>query len=266
MEGKTQMNKFLRINIFAGLLFTGVFLAGCQESTPEQEMSRAVALARNNQWQKAAKIADNLARKNPSLAAAHVLRAVTSEHNGDRQSALDAARRALEIDPDNFVTRYTLARLYASDPARSSEAHTRLLKAWVKRLSDVQVQILLCNAAMEANSPRSISYLQNLALLPAFAESAALNNQFAVSFVRRRHYDKALQYFQYAAMLGKDDPEILLNVARFYDSCLQNRRFTNRIRKKDAIDMYQRFLKIAGDDSSGKVEAAARLSKLQNSR
>ena len=260
------MNNFLKIKLFAGLLFAGIFLSGCQESTPEQEMSRAVALARDNQWQKAAKIADRLARRNPSLAAAHVLRAVTSEHNGNRQAALDSARRALEIDPDNFITRYTLARLYASDPARSSEAHTRLLKAWVKRISDVQVQILLCNAAMEANSPRSISYLQNLARLPAFAQSAALNNQFAVSFVRRRQYDKALQYFQYAAMLGKDDPEVLLNVARFYDDCLQNRRFSGRIRKKDVIGMYQKFLKIAGDDSSGKVEAAARLSKLQNSR
>ena len=111
------MHTGLKINIFAGFILLGTLLSGCGDGTPEQAMNKAVAFARNNEWGKAAKIADRLAKQNPSLAEAHVLRAVTSERSGDRQTALDAARRAVEIDPDNFVTLYTLARLYAADPA-----------------------------------------------------------------------------------------------------------------------------------------------------
>ena len=164
-----------KINIFAGFIPLGILLSGCGDGTPEQAMNKAVSFARNNEWGKAAKIADRLAKQNPSLAEAHVLRAVTSERSGDRQTALDAARRAVEINPDNFVTLYTLARLYAADPARSSEANARLMKAWLKRKDDIRVKILLCNVAMESNSPRAQLYLHNLARIPKFSNSAIQN-------------------------------------------------------------------------------------------
>ena len=166
------MHTGLKINIFAGFILLGTLLSGCGDGTPEQAMNKAVAFARNNEWGKAAKIADRLAKQNPSLAEAHVLRAVTSERSGDRQTALDAARRAVEIDPDNFVTLYTLARLYAADPARSSEANARLMKAWLKRKDDVQIKVLLCNVAMESGSPKAQFYLNNLAKIPKFSNSA----------------------------------------------------------------------------------------------
>ena len=253
---------FKNILFSAFILLTGL-LAGCGDGSPEQAMNKAVAFARNGEWGKAAKIADRLARRNPNLAAAHVLRAVTSERSGDRQSALDAARRAVEADPDDFVTQYTLARLYAAEPARSSEAEKALFRAWAKRVKDVRVKILLCNVAMESNSPRSFQYLRNLERVPEYAHSAQLHNQFAVNYVRNRRYREAYNSFKKAMYWGKNDPAILLNAARFYDDCYHNRRLSRYIGKKDVAALYKSYLDHAGEDASGKVEAAARLSKIQ---
>ncbi len=258
------MHTGLKINIFAGFILLGSLLSGCGDGTPEQAMNKAVAFARNNEWGKAAKIADRLAKQNPSLAEAHVLRAVTSERSGDRQTALDAARRAVEIDPDNFVTLYTLARLYAADPARSSEANARLMKAWLKRKDDVQIKVLLCNVAMESGSPKAQFYLNNLAKIPKFSNSAVLYNQYGVLHARRKNYRHALLYFQAARKKEKNNPDILLNSARFHDSCYVKKQLSSHIKKTDVIRLYQRYLDSAGKDASGKVEAAARISKYKN--
>ena len=258
------MHTGLKINIFAGFILLGTLLSGCGDGTPEQAMNKAVAFARNNEWGKAAKIADRLAKQNPSLAEAHVLRAVTSERSGDRQTALDAARRAVEIDPDNFVTLYTLARLYAADPARSSEANARLMKAWLKRKDDVQIKVLLCNVAMESGSPKAQFYLNNLAKIPKFSKSAVLYNQYGVLHARRKNYRHALLYFQAARTKEKNNPDILLNSARFHDSCYVKKQLSSHIKKTDVIRLYQRYLDSAGKDASGKVEAAARISKYKN--
>jgi tetratricopeptide (TPR) repeat protein len=264
MEGEKIMHTGLKINIFAGFILLGTLLSGCGDGTPEQAMNKAVAFARNNEWGKAAKIADRLAKQNPSLAEAHVLRAVTSERSGDRQTALDAARRAVEIDPDNFVTLYTLARLYAADPARSSEANARLMKAWLKRKDDVQIKVLLCNVAMESGSPKAQFYLNNLAKIPKFSNSAVLYNQYGVLHARRKNYRHALLYFQAARKKEKNNPDILFNSARFHDSCYVKKQLSSHIKKTDVIRLYQRYLDSAGKDASGKVEAAARISKYKN--
>lgn len=253
-----------KINVFAVFTLLALLLSGCGDGSPEQAMNKAIAFARNNEWDKAAKIADRLAKQNPSLAEVHVLRAVTSERTGDRQTALDAARRAVEINPDNFVTLYTLARLYAADPARSSEANARLMKAWLKRKDDVQVKILLCNVAMDSNSPRAQLYLNNLARVPKYSNAAVLYNQYGVLHARKKNYKNALRYFHLARQKGKNDPDILLNSARFHDSCYVRKQLPALIRKADVIRLYQRYLDSAGKDASGKVEAGARISRYQN--
>lgn len=253
-----------KINIFAVFILFALLLSGCGDGSPEQAMKKAIAFARNNEWGKAAKIADRLAKQNPALAEAHVLRAVTSERTGDRQTALDAARQAVEINPDNFVTLYTLARLYAADPARSSEANARLMKAWLKRKNDIRVKILLCNVAMESNSPKAQFYLNNLAQIPKFSNSAVLYNQYGVLHARRKNYRNARLYFQSARQKDKNNPDILLNSARFLDNCYVKKLLYPRIKKADVIRLYQRYLDSAGKDASGKVEAAARISKYKN--
>ena len=258
------MNIRLKINILSGFVLAGVMLSGCGDTSPEAAMNKAVAFARSDEWAKAAKIANRLAKQNPALAEAHVLRAVTAERCGDRQTALDAARRAVEIDPDNFITLYTLARLYAADPARSSESYARLMKAWTKRLSDVQVKILLCNVTMESNSPAARQHLNNLSRIPKFANSAELHNQYGVLHARQKRYANAYNAFLRARNKAPQNPDVLLNSARFYDSCYQNKKLAAYIKKADVIRLYQRYLDCAGKDAAGKVEAAARISKYKN--
>ncbi|MBQ7207411.1 MAG: hypothetical protein IJS01_06390 [Lentisphaeria bacterium] len=232
--------------------------SGCGDGTPEQAMTRAAAFAERGQWKEASQIAERTARKHPELVAAHVLRAMTAERCGDRGAALDAARRAVELDPESFEARYTLGRLYAADTARASEAEQVLLKAWKIRRDDLRVKILLCNVAMAMNSPRALGYLRMISGVPEVKDSAALKNQFAVSFVRKGDMTSAQRYFAAAFRVGKNDPEIVLNVARFYDGCLRNSQVASRL--------YREYLRVAGNDAAGRVEAAARLSRLDGGK
>ena len=237
-----------------GLIFGQLMLAGCGDASPEEAMNRAVVHAGKNEWEKAAEIADRTAVRHPDLVTAHILRAVTAERCGDRDSALDSARRAVELDPENFEAQYTLGRLYSEDTARSSEAEQALLKAWKMRRDDIRVKILLCNVAMGANFPRASGYLGMLSGVPEMANRAVLYNQLAVTYVRRGDYKTASSYFSKAFRAGKKDPEILINIARFYDGCMRKRSL--------AVKLYREYLKVAGDDAAGRVEAAARISRL----
>ena len=257
MEGETLMKNIVFESAAAVivLVFAGM-LAGCGDGTPEQAMARAVAFAGQGRWDKASKIAARTARKHPDLAAAQVLRAVTAERCGDRNGALDAARRAAELAPESFEAQYTLGRLYAADTARASEAEQVLLRAWKMRRDDVRVKILLCNVAMAMNSPRAIGYLSMISRLPELKDSAELKNQFAVSYVRKGDLASAQRYFAAAFREGRSNPEIILNVARFYDGCLHS--------GKVAVRLYREYLRTTGIDDSGKVEAAARLSRLES--
>ncbi|MBR7104190.1 MAG: hypothetical protein IKC65_04545 [Lentisphaeria bacterium] len=249
------MKKYIFAVLFAGC---AVFFAGCGETTPEQAMSRAVVLAGKGEWEKADEIAEQTGSRYPDIAAVHILRAVTAERCGSRDRALDAARRAVELDPGSFEAQYTLGRLYAADTARSSEAEQALLKAFKMRKNDVNVKILLCNVAMGANSPRTTGYLGLLKSSPELAASAAFNNQYAVNYVRRGNYRAAKEYFVKAFQAGREEPEIVLNVARFYDGCLGDRI--------TAVKLYREYLRIAGKDADGKAEAEARLARLARRR
>lgn len=250
-----NISKFLMLSLLtAGTLF----LTGCGDGSPEQAMNRAVALANKGDWEKADKVAERVARKNPQLAAAQILRAVTAERCGDRETALDSARRAVALDPANFAAQYTLGRLYAADTARSSEAEQALLRAMKMQPDDLHVKILLCNVAMGANSPRASVYMTFLTALPEFSKSAELKNQLAVNSVRRgsKKYREAQRHFLAALRMPFTPPEVILNVARFYDGCMKD--------KQKALLAYQDYLKKAGENASGKVEAAARISRLSS--
>ena len=97
-----------------------------------------------------------------------------------------------------------------------------------------------------------------LGAYPAFTRSAELQNQLAVNCVRRgsKRYREALRYFMTALRMPSTPPEVILNVARFYDGCLKDRR--------KALIVYKEYLKRAGEDAVGKVEAAARISRLSS--
>ena len=179
--------------------------------------------------------------------------------NSNRTAEARAAwEKAVELDPGSFEAQYTLGRLYAADTARSSEAEQALLKAFKMRKNDVNVKILLCNVAMGANSPRTTGYLGLLKSSPELAASAAFNNQYAVNYVRRGNYRAAKEYFVKAFQAGREEPEIVLNVARFYDGCLGDRI--------TAVKLYREYLRIAGKDADGKAEAEARLARLARRR
>ena len=235
-------------------VFCFLLLTGCGEASPESAISRAAVLAQKGEWKKAAKIADRTARKHPELAAAHILRAVTHEQCGNRDIALDAAGRAAKLEPDNFIAQYTLGRMYAQDPARSSEAQRVLTRSLGLRRSNDAGRILLCNVVMDANLPNALSYLGMISRIPGMTESAEYWNQRAVCYVRRGDLTNAEKSFLRAIRCDEKNPEIIINVARFYDGCMRHRR--------NAVKLYRSYLALTDADPAGRAEAGARLAVL----
>lgn len=239
----------------AGLL---LLLSGCGENSPENYMNRAVLQAEKGDWAKAEKTARKAVEKYPDVAAMQVLRAIMAERTGNRSAALDAARHAVELEPDNFIAQYTLGKLYSQDKMRSSEAEQALVRAWTLNNQDRRTVILLCNNAMQVQSGRAAGYLNMLASDPEIANSARYHNQRAINYVLNGNYNAARISFGKAFKLAPDDPDIVLNVARFYDGCLRNRNL--------AVKVYRHYLKVAENNASGAAEAGARISILTQAK
>ena len=131
-----------------------------------------------------------------------------------------------------------------------------LTKALSLRRSSDACRILLCNVVMDANFPNTLSYLGMISSIPGMTSSAEYWNQRAVCYVRRGDFANAEKSFIRAIRCSEKKPEIIINVARFYDGCMRHR--------KNAAKLYRSYLALADADPAGKAEAGARLSVLES--
>lgn len=201
------------------LLFLSVLLlsAGCAPSTPEECLRRGTLRLREGKLAAARKLALRAERLAPADPSVLLFKAIVCERMGERDPALDAALRAVTANPDNFIARYTLGRLFAQDPARGADASRELRQALRLKPGDPDTLILFCNVMMAMNAPSSLAYLRMLAATPFGANSAAVQNQIGILLCRRRDYDGAKRAFLNAVRLGGREPVVWLNLARFFD-------------------------------------------------
>ncbi len=240
-----------KITLFALVLAGAAGLTGCSgEKNIDQKMSEAVAQAKQNKWQNAAKMASEMSAAVPNAASPVLLQAIAYEKSGEYDKALDLARQCAAANPENFTCVYTFGRLSAADKKRRSEAFVILEKALQLNPGDRDTLVLLCNLGTMLNHPRVLQYLGELHRHKEFASSATLYYQYGFVFAMRRDKDRALLFLRHAVKNSGSNPDLILYAARCID------RFN--LSKEQALAMYRLYLKHPGKKNAAAVAEAAK--------
>lgn len=220
-----------------------IWCAGCggnsSRSTAEL-LNDGTRLAKEGKWKKAYDHAAAAAQKEPGNVSAQLLLALTLEKNNKLPRAREAARKAVEIAPENFMARYTLGRLYATDGKTWQDAVVQLREACRLNPRDVSVRILLADVYFNMNSPDAVScYNEIITRHPAYMENkqnaAAIWNQLAVIYARRNMNLEAASCIRQAYSLAPENPHILLNLGIFWEHIKRSDR---------AIPYYRKYLEV----------------------
>ena len=234
-------NLLLKIAVLTAVSVVLLLLCGCGPSTPDECLRQGTLRIMEGRYKAARKLALKAEKLEPDSQRVLIFKAIASEKCGDYDMAVDSASRAVKVNSGSFIAQYTLGRLYAADPARSSEALRALMMALRLKPKDTSTIVLLCNLAVDNRAGYAINYLQMLNRDPEYAGSYAINNQCAVNYCQRRQYANARTNLLKAyERNGKKDPLLLLNLGRFFDCYVPNRKL--------AVAFYQEFLNVAGEN------------------
>ena len=201
-----------------------ITLTGCGRSTPEENLVSAIRAAETGDWKNARKYADRAAAGAPDHVGALVMRAIACDKSGDFDQALDSARRAANLDPENFAAVYTLGRLYSLDPLRCAEAVNTLVAALKLKPESADAKILICNVLSKMSSPAALRYLLILQKDERFANDPGLHSQMAVIYAKLGKNSIALQSFLKAYKADSDNIDVIFNTARFCEFYVKNSR------------------------------------------
>ena len=249
----------LRLRAALLLLSLPPLLAGCSPSTPEECLKQGSLRMMEGKTAAAYKLALRAERLAPADPSVLIFKAIVCERAGERDPALDAALRAVSANPENFIARYTLGRLYAQDPARTTEALREFRQALRLKPGDTDTLIQLCNISMPMNSSYARAFLQMLAETPAGSDSPAVQNQLGILCCRRRDYAAAKQAFQQAFHSGRSEPAVMLNLARFFD-------YHTNAAKSISAKFYREFIRLSthrNDLRPLRESASARLAAIE---
>ena len=241
----------------AALLFLA---AGCGPGTVDECLNAGADRGANGDWKGALKMAKRAESLSENNVPALVLRAIAHEQLGERDLALDAARKAAAQNPESFAAQYTLGRLYAADPTRYSDALPPLTRAAkLRSFRDKNTLILLSNTTAALRSPSAGNWMGFLARTsPEVANDAVFRNLLGIVRTRAGKLDLAKQEFTRAYQLDRSNPVVVYNIGTFFDRYASNPRA--------AAQFYNAFLRLAGDNvqyAGLKSGVAARLSQLR---
>ena len=235
-------------------------LVGCAPSAPEECLKQGSLRMMEGKIPAARKLAFRAEKLAPADPTVLIFKALVCERSGERDLALDAALRAVSANPENFIARYTLGRLYAQDPARATDAFRELKQALSLKPGDTDTLIQLCNVSMTMNPAYARAFLQMLAATPVGASLPAVQNELGILCCQRRDYKGAKNAFLKAANAknGSREPVVMLNLARFFDY------HTNAATA--AAKFYREFIRLSAgraDLAALRQAAAARLAAIE---
>lgn len=117
--------------------------------------------------------------------------------------AIAAARRAVELDPDNWVEQYLLGRALVHGPNRSTEAIrvARITIGLAPTEADAHVLLGMAYSRLGDTAAESAAYRAALALDP---QNTSARNNLAVIDLREGRHDQAMRGFRDAAA---NDPQ-----------------------------------------------------------
>ncbi|MDD3154684.1 MAG: hypothetical protein PHS41_07440 [Victivallaceae bacterium] len=225
------LNKFVFAAAFALLM---IFLPGCGTEKVDHLLVSAEREAARGKWEKAHDLAAKAVKLAPSDSRARLMLALTAERIGDRALALDAARGAVELAPQEFLSNYVVGRLLASDPApeRRLQSSEFLRKALIVRPDSTNTLVLLCNALSGTDGVGE--YVYKLSRMPDYENNPALLTHQAVASIRAGQRRNVTRLLIRAYRSGRGEPRFLYNLACYTD------RYS---KSASAVDLYEKFLK-----------------------
>ena len=248
----------MRFFVLSGVVIcSALVFCGCSDDSSDEELNRAVSLAKAGNWQESAKIANETAGAS-SGAAPMLLQALAFEKSGELDKAIDLAQQCAEQHPNDFTVLYTLGRLYSLDPKRQDKALSTLEKA-VKLRENVNALILLCNIGIKSNDPNVIKYLQQLIRRTDLQEKERGKAYYLLGIQQKKanrlsEYHSAMENAR--KISEKHNPELLFYIADFYE---QDGGYNH----ETALLLYKKFISKSKDcDQSLINEAQNRIKRL----
>ncbi|GEM_PF-1284805 len=234
-------NRIRGITYFTSILLLGVLafgLASCSggtKQTNEELLKSAIEAATGPKadWQKARSYAFKAVKQKSDDANARVMLAISLEQCGQASNAIDEIRKAVELDPKNFMAQFTKGRmLFEND--RIGDSIAPLKEARKLKPDNANALLLLArSSAALGRNKEAAEYYATLAKLPNYKEKAVPFNELAVLYVNQKDYQKASLFFQEAYKRAPNDHIVVLNIGIFCDVYLKNPAY--------AIKHYNRY-------------------------
>lgn len=204
-----------------------VWLSACGDRTKltnDQLLQNAFAAAGGPKadWQKAKGFAAKAVKQNQNDARAHVMLALSLEQCGQINSAIDEIRKAVALDPKNFLALFSNGRmLYEHDGIGDSIAP--LKEAYKIHPDNENVIILLArSSAALGRFKEAAGYYATLARHPMYKDKPDPFNELGVLYVGQKDYPKALACFSEASRKAPNSHIVVLNLGILYDVHLKN--------------------------------------------
>ncbi len=203
---------------FSGALL-GVFLltliAGCGNNNPFKAAEKA---ADDGNWKMAMATAERAVKKHPQDVKGLLLLAVAADKCNRRDVALDAALRAVKINEKDFAAQYTLGRICVASETDRTEGLKHLIAAHELNPDAIEPIILICNTMQAMNHQQTASFLLKLQNFNDYKASAVHCNDLAIAYMKKGQTAAAKNIFMKAYKLDPNNPGVLLNMARFFET------------------------------------------------
>ena len=225
--------------------------------TTTELLDQATSAAQGGKWNTTLKFVKVAVEREPANAPAFILLAMAYENTGKNEQAIEAARKAVKLEPDNFLAQYTLGRLYAIDQNKLQDAVEPLLRALKLRPGDSDTLLLLADCCQKLNLPKTPDYYNLIVALPAFKNRHEPWNQLGVYYAEKGNLRNAAACFKQAYAIAPENHMVLLNFGIFFDKYLRQ--------SERALKYYQRYMDITAKNpemEQKKQEIKARIKDL----
>ena len=221
-------------------------LAGCGDSVSKNTalLEQSLADAGSGKWKECEENALEVLKDDPDDANALMLRGIASWHLNRRDVALASARQAAEIAPECFQAQYLYGWMLAQRNDSAKNAITVLKKALRLRPKDRNTLILLAQCCQKSNSSEMTDYW--LQLPRAERNKPEMLTLRALHALANRQISTAGKALRLAYKHGSNNPDVVLNLALFYDNYTRvgrSRRLSSGNRR-EALKHYKEYLEL----------------------
>ena len=228
--------KFVFPSLFVIVIAVG--LSACGDRTKlsnEQLLQNALSAASGPKadWQKARGFAAKAVKQNQNDARAHVMLALSLEQCGQINSAIDEIRKAVALDPKNFLALFTNGRMLFENE-RIGDSIAPLKEAYKLHPDDDNVLVLLARSSDKLGRLKeAATYYATLAKHPMYKDRPEPLNEIGVLYVKQKNFTTALACFNMAYKKAPNSHIVVLNTGILYDVHLKD--------PSNAIKFYNKY-------------------------